>query len=179
MCPFLQGSKKITHPNTQNISDGQQQQQQQISALSIVELAPLNVGSYSSVASSDDGVRTTVVSTQHNTSDEVNGQTNHENKFYSEIRNINETNDITAIQAKLSLNKYNNNDATTEKLPLKAEKIVDHYPAVAEPHEANNVIGDNIFSDVDTNFIDIGQQAPRNRSSTFQIVRRIVCSFIK
>lgn len=81
---------------------------------------------------------------------------------------MNETNDKTTIQAKLSLNKYTNG-ATTEKLQLKVEKIVDNYPVAAEPHETNNAIGDNIFSDVDTNFIDVGQQVPRNRSSRFLI----------
>lgn len=106
-------------------------------------------------------------------SDEVEGQTNHDSEFYSEIRNINGTNDITTIQAKLSPpNKYNN-EATTQKLQLKAEKIVDNYPVVAEPHEATNGIGDNIFSDVDTNFIDVGQQVPRNSSSRFQFGRSI------
>lgn len=173
-----QGPLKIAHHNTQNISNGQQQQQ---SALSIVELAPLNVGSYSSSSSNDakpdlDYVLKTTVTSQHNTSDQVESQNVNENEFDLKIQNNNGTNDIITIQAKLSLNKQNN-EATTEKLQLKAEKIVDNYPVVSEPHEANNAIGDNIFSDVDTNFIDIGQQVPRNNSSKFQFVRSIIHSF--
>lgn len=121
----------------------------------------------------DDGLKT-ILTSQNNTSDEETND--HENKFYSEIDNSsnnNGTNDIITIQAKLSLNKYNNDatpttatTTTTEKVQLKAEKIVDNYAVVSEPHESNNVIGDNSFSDVDTNFIDIGQQAPRNSSNS-------------
>lgn len=74
----------------------------------------------------------------------------------------------------MSHNKHSNDatttTTTTEKLQLKAEKIVDNYAVVSEPHESNNAIGDNIFSDVDTNFIDVGQQAPRNNSSRFQFL---------
>lgn len=110
----------------------------------------------------------TTITAPHNASDE---EIIHDNKFYSEIQSNNGTNDIITIQAKLSLNKYNN-EATTEKLQLKAEKIVDNYPVVSEPHDANNAIGDNIYSDVDTNFIDVGQQVPRNSSSKFQFDHR-------
>lgn len=154
---------KTAHHNTQNISNAQQQK----SSLSIVELAPLNVGSSGKLDDArsdlDDGMRTTSTS-QQSTSDQVERQNNHENEFYAEIQNNNGTNDIITIQAKLPLNQH---EVTTEKLQLNAEKIVDNYPVVSEPHEANNAIGDNIFSDVDTNFIDIGQQVPRNNSSRF------------
>lgn len=160
---------KITQQNTQsNLSNAQQQQQQ--TAFSLVEIAPLNVGSYPSDKlndariDADDGLITAVASL-NSTSDDVENQSGHDNKFYSEIQNINGTNDIMTIQAKLPINKHKNEE-TTEKLQTKAKKLVDNYPVVSEPHEANNAIGDNIFSDVDTNFIDVGQQIPRNTSSS-------------
>lgn len=125
----------------------------------------------------DDGLKTIVTSQQYNSSSDE--ETKHENKFHSEVQSNNGTNDINSIQAKFSLNKYNNNnEATTEKLQLKAEKIVDNYPVASEPHEANNAIGDNIYSDVDTNFIDVGQQVPRNNSSKFQFDKRILYNFL-
>lgn len=175
-----QGSLKTTHQNTQNISNAQQQQQQ--SALSIVELAPLNVGSYSTgntndaKPDTDDGLKT-ILTSSNNTSD--GEMDNHGEQFYAEAQNNNGTNDVITIQAKLSLNKYNNEatetaTATTEKLQLKAEKIVDNYAVVVAEPQSNNAIGDNNFSDVDTNFIDVGQQAPRNSSSRFQFYRPII-----
>lgn len=180
---FDQGSLKTTHHNTQNISNAQQQHQQQQSALSIVEIAPLNVGSYSNGntndarADADDGLKT-IETSQNSTSDEEASH-NHEINLESEIQKNNGTNDIITIPTKLALNKHNNDaTTTTEKLQLKAEKIVDNYAVVvAEPHESNNAIGDNIFSDVDTNFIDVGHQAPRNSSSSRFQFQQLTISF--
>lgn len=111
----------------------------------------------------------TIDASQNSTSEDEEASNNHEINLESEIHKNNGTNDIITIQSKLALNKQSNDaTTTTEKLQIKAEKIVDNYVVVAaEPHESNNAIGDNSFdSDVDTNFIDVGHQAPRNSSSS-------------
>lgn len=82
--------------------------------------------------------------------------------FEKNLPNTNRTNDIIGKQAKLSLNKYDN-EVTTEKVQLK-EKIGESYQIKSEPHEVSNSIGEGL-TDVDTNIIDVGQQPLRNNST--------------
>lgn len=76
--------------------------------------------------------------------------------FEKNLPNTNRTNDIIGKQAKLSLNKYDN-EVTTEKVQLK-EKNVESYQIKSE-------VSNEGLSDVDTNIIDVGQQPPRNNSA--------------
>lgn len=73
---------------------------------------------------------------------------------------MNSTNDDAVVrQAKLSLSKYEKEkEVTTEKVPLKVEKSVDTLSTISEPHD--------VYSDVESNIIDVGQQplAQRNGS---------------
>lgn len=90
-----------------------------------------------------------------------------EKSLHAVLPGINRTNDFMA--KKSDLNKYDS-EVTTQKVQLKAAKIVDSYP-IGEPHEPSNSIAEQpdigAYSDVYTNFIDVGQQPPRNNSSMY------------
>lgn len=135
---------KSAHHNTQNGSNAQQQS---------VDLGPPNAGSHSGGIKSNnvkldvDGQSKTTTTLQI-TPEEVD--------FEKNLPNTNRTNDIIGKQAKLSLNKYDN-EVTTEKLQLK-EKNVESYQIKSE-------VSNEGLSDVDTNIIDVGQQPPRNNST--------------
>lgn len=97
----------------------------------------------------DSALKTTA--TVHNTPEEVEGHSDYEKNLQPDFTNPNGTNDILR-QGKLALSKYDN-EVTTEKVLFKAEKSVD----ISEPHD--------VYNDVESNIIDVGQQPPRNSST--------------
>lgn len=155
---------KSAHHNTQNASNAQQ------SSLSIVELPPQNAGSYSGGKSNNgktdtDNNQSKTTTPLQMTPEEVERQNDYDQNLQTVYSNPNATNDIIVRQTKLALDKFDN-DVTTEKVQPKAEKSVDIYPSISEPHEASNTYSDSAYSDVDTNFIDVGQQPTTRNGST-------------
>lgn len=156
---------KSTHHNTQNASNAQQ------SSLAIVELPPQNAGSYSGGKSNngktdlDNNNQSKTTTPLQMTPEEVDRQNDYEQNLQAIYSNTNATNDIIVRQTKLALDKFDS-DVTTEKVQSKAEKSVDIYPSISEPHEASNTYSDSAYSDVDTNFIDVGQQPTTRNGST-------------
>lgn len=146
-----------------------------VSSQSVVELAPPNVGPSSLDAKLNndkldvDGQSKTTIA-QHILPEGIEKHSDFEKSLHAILPSMNTTN--ISKQAKLAIGKYNN-DVTTEKIQLKAEKIVDNYPSIQ--HETSNSIAeqpDNGFSEVDTNFIDVGHnQPPRNNGSTYCLPR--------
>lgn len=86
------------------------------------------------------------------TPEEVEGHSDYEKNLHPDYSNPNGTNDILR-QGKLAPSKYDN-EVTTEKVHFKAEKNVD---IISEPHD--------VYNDVESNIIDVGQQPPRNSSA--------------
>lgn len=142
--------------NTQNISNAQPQ-----SSVSIVELEPQNVDSYSGGKSknskfdAENPLKTT--STLQITPEEVESHNDYEKNLHIDLAKINSTNDDVVRQPKLSLSKYEN-EVTTEKVPLKADKSVDTLSTISEPHD--------VYSDVESNIIDVGQQPLGQRNGS-------------
>lgn len=122
-----------------------------------MELGPPNAGSHSGGKSNNGKLE---ADSQSKTTTPLQ-LTPEEVDFEKAIPITNRTNEIIGKQAKLSLNKYDN-EVTTEKVQLK-EKIGESYQIIAEPHEVSNSIGEGL-TDVDTNIIDVGQQPSRNNS---------------
>lgn len=91
----------------------------------------------------------------------------YQKSLHAVLPSFNRPND-TVDKRKMELNKYESG-VTTPKVQMKTEKPVGSYP-IGEPHETSNSIAeqpDNADSDVYTNFIDDGQQLPRNNGSTY------------
>lgn len=156
------------HRNTQNANNVANP----LSAPSVVEPAPPNIGSsldgkLTNGKSDMDISQSKTATTLQLSPEEFEKRIDFERSLHAVLPGINRTNDFMA--KKFELNKYDS-EVTTQKVQPKAAKIVDNYP-IGEPHEPSNSIAEQpdigAYSDVYTNFIDVGQQPPRNNGSMY------------
>lgn len=114
-----------------------------------------------------DAIQTKTTTAHQLSLEEQEKHIDYQKSLHAVLPSFNRPNDTAVKRAKMELNKYD--EATTQKVLLKTEKPVGSYP-IGEPHETSNSIAeqpDNAYSDVYTNFIDDGQQLPRNNGSTY------------
>lgn len=113
-----------------------------------------------------EAIQTKTTTTHQLSPEEQEKYIDYQKSLHAVLPSFNRPND-TAVKRKPELNKYES-DTTTQKVQPKTEKPVGSYP-MGEPHETSNSIAepDNAYSDVYTNFIDDGQQLPRNNGSTY------------
>lgn len=158
---YMSSQSKSIQYNTQNSTNLNLRQQQLLTGSLIVTTTIPSIPSMSNIDLKPNFASTSKTTSLQLTTDDL------ERPFEYEQNASNDTNENIIIK-QMKTPKLSNDDTATEKQLTKFDKF-DIYPIVSEPHDLNNSIAEHTYllTDVDTNFIDVGQQIVRNNTSKY------------